>query len=35
MECEVDPQRGVQQKEPELEIPQLRSESVRFEATFF
>ena len=34
MDSAVDPQRGFQQREPELDIPPLQSEGVQFEATF-
>ena len=34
MECGVDPQRGYQQREPELDILSLHSKAVQFEATF-
>ena len=34
MEGEVDPQRGFEQREPELDIPPLQSKGVQFEATF-
>ncbi|KAL6324410.1 hypothetical protein AAG906_013014 [Vitis piasezkii] len=34
MEGGLDPQRGFEQREPELDIPLLQSESIRFEATF-
>ena len=34
MDSGVDPQRGFQQREPELDIPPLQSEGVQFEATF-
>ena len=34
MEGRLDPQRGIEQREPELDIPPLQSESVQFEATF-
>ena len=34
MEGGVDPQRGFQQREPELDIPPLQSDDVQFEATF-
>ena len=34
MEGGVDPQRGFQHREPELDIPPLQSESVHFEAIF-
>ena len=35
MENGVDPQRGFQQREPELDIPSFQSEGVQFEATLF
>ena len=35
MEGGVDPQRGFQHREPELDIPPLQSEGVQFEAIFF
>ena len=34
MEGGVDPQRGFQQREPDLDIPPLQSDDVQFEATF-
>nr|CAN65394.1 hypothetical protein VITISV_032480 [Vitis vinifera] len=34
MEGEVDPQKGFEQREPELDIPPLQSEGIQFEATF-
>ena len=34
MEVGVNPQRGFQQREPELDIPPLQSEGVQFKATF-
>ena len=34
MEGGVDPQSGLQQREPKLNIPPLQSKGVRFEATF-
>ena len=34
MEGGVDPQRGFQQREPELDIPPLMFEGIQFQATF-